>query len=100
MAFVLIDILRRDAFRNQRLKFYLIAYGVFRFLTEFIRPEPIYALGLTYFQWVALVAIIGLAVQWWYDVRQMNEAYLARARVYPGRASLHLEDADVCSRVN
>jgi phosphatidylglycerol:prolipoprotein diacylglycerol transferase len=68
MALVLIQIVRHDYFRNQRLKFYLIAYGVYRFLTEYIRPEPEYALGLTYFQWVALMLIFGLSLQWGYEV--------------------------------
>jgi phosphatidylglycerol:prolipoprotein diacylglycerol transferase len=73
MAFVLIAVIRRGALRTQRLKLYLIAYGVYRFLTEFIRPEPIYALGLTYFQWVALVMIVGLSAQWWYDARHWQD---------------------------
>jgi phosphatidylglycerol:prolipoprotein diacylglycerol transferase len=72
MALVLIAVIRRGALRTQRLKLYLIAYGVYRFLTEFIRPEPVYALGLTYFQWVALVMIAGLAMQWWYDARHVE----------------------------
>jgi phosphatidylglycerol:prolipoprotein diacylglycerol transferase len=53
--------------RFQLLKFYLIAYGVYRFLTEFIRPEPAWALGLTFYQWVCLVMVLGLAVQWRLD---------------------------------
>jgi phosphatidylglycerol---prolipoprotein diacylglyceryl transferase len=74
MAFTLLLIIRHGWSRNQRLKFYLIAYGVYRFLSEFIRPEPIYACGLTYFQWVALFMIVALALQWAYDARQMNRS--------------------------
>lgn len=69
MAALLWEILRRGAFRYQRLKLYLIAYGCFRFLTELIRPEPAWLFGLTYYQCVALVLIAGLAVQWWFDRR-------------------------------
>jgi prolipoprotein diacylglyceryltransferase len=69
MAVVLVEVLRRDALPFQRLKLYLIAYGVYRLLTEFIRPEPAWWLGLTYYQWVALVLIAGLAIQWRFDRR-------------------------------
>jgi len=54
-----IIIIRHGWLRNQRLKFYLIAYGVYRFLTEFIRPEEVYAFGLTYFQYVAMFIVVG-----------------------------------------
>jgi phosphatidylglycerol:prolipoprotein diacylglycerol transferase len=40
MAMVLLVLMARNRFRDNRLKFYQIAYGGFRFLTEFIRPEP------------------------------------------------------------
>jgi phosphatidylglycerol:prolipoprotein diacylglycerol transferase len=69
MALVLWQMLRRDALRFQRLKVYLIAYGTYRLLTEFIRPEPAWWLGLTYYQCVALLLIGGLALQWLYDRR-------------------------------
>ena len=69
MALVLWQLLRRDALRFQLLKLYLIAYGAYRFLTEFIRPEPAWLMGLTYYQWVALLLIGGLAIQWFFDRR-------------------------------
>jgi phosphatidylglycerol---prolipoprotein diacylglyceryl transferase len=69
MALVLIWLTVRDLLPRQRLKLYLIAYGVFRFLTEFIRPEPVYWPGLTFYQWAALGLIVGLVVQWWMDRR-------------------------------
>ena len=56
---------------RQRLKLYLIAYGVYRFLTEFIRPEPVYWPGLTFYQWAALGLTAGLLVQWWIDARPL-----------------------------
>src|SRR6516165_2871932 len=39
MAVVLWQLMRHGLLVGQRLKFYLIAYGVYRFLTEYIRPE-------------------------------------------------------------
>jgi phosphatidylglycerol:prolipoprotein diacylglycerol transferase len=62
MALILWQLLR-----CQHLKLYLIAYGCYRFLTEYIRPEPDYRLGLTFYQWVSLVLVAGLAGQWLYD---------------------------------
>jgi uncharacterized radical SAM superfamily Fe-S cluster-containing enzyme len=52
---------------RQRLKFYLIAYCCYRFATVFIRPEPVWLLGLTFYQWAALALALALAVQWWFD---------------------------------
>jgi prolipoprotein diacylglyceryltransferase len=69
MAGVLLLLLRFDALRCQHLKLYLIAYGVYRFLTEYIRPEPTGLLGLTFYQWVSVVLIVGLSVQWFVDRR-------------------------------
>jgi phosphatidylglycerol:prolipoprotein diacylglycerol transferase len=67
MVCVLWMLMRVGALRCQRLKLYLIAYGAFRFLTEFIRPEPRGWLGLTFYQWVALVLVVGLSLQWLAD---------------------------------
>jgi phosphatidylglycerol:prolipoprotein diacylglycerol transferase len=72
MAGLLLLIMRLDVLRGQRLKIYLIVYGLFRFLTEFIRPERTEALGLTFYQWVGLAMAAGLAVQWWIDARQQR----------------------------
>ena len=78
MALVLLLLLRTGALRNQHLKLYLICYGIYRFLTEYIRPEPRIGLGLTFYQWMSVVLIMGLAVQWWVD---------RRPAFSPGRAS-------------
>jgi len=67
MAGLLVWIAWRDGCRYQRLKLYLIAYGVYRFATEFIRPEPAMELGLTFYQWVALGLVLGLSIQWQMD---------------------------------
>lgn len=80
MALVLIQIIRSGRLLNQRLKFYLIAYGMYRFLTEYIRPEPEYMLGLTYFQCVALVLIFGLAIQWIHETWHRRSATMLYVR--------------------
>ena len=54
---------------HERLKLYLICYGVYRFVTEYIRPEPASYGGLTYYQWVAMLLIGGLSIHWLIDAR-------------------------------
>jgi len=67
MAVVLWFCLRYRLFVNNQLKLYLISYGVYRFLTELIRPEPVVLAGLTFYQWASVVIVAGLSVQWWFD---------------------------------
>ncbi len=64
MAAVLVMLLRLNVLRTHHLQLYLIAYGVYRFATEYIRPEPEVLLGLTFYQWVSVVLVVGLAAQW------------------------------------
>ncbi len=56
-AVVLYQLLRRQLFRGQLVRLYFVAYFAYRFLTEFIRPEPELWLGLTGYQWAALVLV-------------------------------------------
>jgi phosphatidylglycerol:prolipoprotein diacylglycerol transferase len=53
---------------THRLQFYLISYCIFRFVTETIRPEPIFAIGLTIYQWTMLLFGVFLAIQWYCEV--------------------------------
>jgi phosphatidylglycerol---prolipoprotein diacylglyceryl transferase len=69
MALALLWCVGRGWFRRNRLKLYLIAYATFRFLTEFLRPEPVVGLGLTFYQWVAVAGAAALVGQWWWDGR-------------------------------
>jgi prolipoprotein diacylglyceryltransferase len=69
MAVVLWELMQRDWLPRQRLKLYLLAYGVYRFATEYVRPEPAWALGLTFYQWAALALAVGMAGHWWADRR-------------------------------
>ena len=61
---VLWQLMQRGLLPGQRLKLYLIAYGVYRFLTEYIRPEPAWWLGLTFYQWAAAALAAGMIAQW------------------------------------
>ncbi len=70
MAGVLLELTQQGVLKRQRLKLYLICYGVYRFLTEFIRPEEKWLLGLTAYQWGALALVVGLALQWRVDRRE------------------------------
>jgi phosphatidylglycerol:prolipoprotein diacylglycerol transferase len=47
----------RGLFVLQRMKLYIAAYFVFRFVTEWIRPEPRPFLSLTLYQWSAVVFV-------------------------------------------
>ena len=64
MAVALLQLAHRDALPTHRLQLYLIIYGAYRFLTEYVRPEPPWLLGLTFYQWAALVLATSLASQW------------------------------------
>ncbi len=65
---------RKGLFRLQRIKVYFIAYLVYRFFTEFLRPEPIVALGLTAYQWGALLLLPVLAWLWHRDAPAARRA--------------------------
>lgn len=63
-------------FRYQLIKLYILTYLVFRFVTEFLRPEPDFWLGLTVYQWLAVVlfpVFIGLWLQTAASVRRENQ---------------------------
>jgi phosphatidylglycerol:prolipoprotein diacylglycerol transferase len=54
-AVVLAVLQARGLFRGQLIKLYILAYLVYRFATEFIRPEPKLWLGLSVYQWAILL---------------------------------------------
>jgi prolipoprotein diacylglyceryltransferase len=49
---------------------YLIAFGVYRFLTKYMRPEPVSLGGLTFYQWASPVLVAAMVGQWWVQQRQ------------------------------
>lgn len=48
---------KKKMFPGQLFKIYLLSYMTYRFFTEWIRPEPVIAMGLTAYQLAALAAI-------------------------------------------
>jgi prolipoprotein diacylglyceryltransferase len=89
MAFVLWLLLREGCLRGHHLQLYLIAYGVYRFLTEYIRPEPVSAGRLTFYQWVSLGLIVAMVGQWWWQrgsERMNKRANATRAMADTSRA--------------
>src|SRR5262245_43000765 len=71
MVWILFQLQVRNRFVGHRLQLYLIAYGAFRFFIEWIRPEPRDYGGLTYYQWAAVILVVGPAFQWlWESTRQ------------------------------
>jgi phosphatidylglycerol:prolipoprotein diacylglycerol transferase len=65
---------RRQLFRGQLIKLYVLAYLVYRFVTEIIRPEARLLGGLTGYQWAALVMFALFAWLWWRDARVIRAA--------------------------
>jgi phosphatidylglycerol---prolipoprotein diacylglyceryl transferase len=62
-------LLRHGRLRGQLIKLYILAYLAYRFATEFLRPEPVLALGLTGYQWAALGLIPVFVLLWIQDRR-------------------------------
>jgi phosphatidylglycerol:prolipoprotein diacylglycerol transferase len=65
---------RRHLLRGQLIKLYIIAYLLYRFATETIRPEPRLWLDLTAYQWAALVLIPVFVLLWVRDSRGLRLA--------------------------
>ncbi|HET6883316.1 MAG TPA: prolipoprotein diacylglyceryl transferase family protein [Pirellulales bacterium] len=59
--------------RGQRIKLYIMAYLLYRFATEFIRPEPRLWLSLTGYQWACLAWLPVFAMLWWRDDQRIAE---------------------------
>ncbi|MFO0965050.1 MAG: prolipoprotein diacylglyceryl transferase family protein [Gemmataceae bacterium] len=82
-AAILLQMQARGVCRGQLVKLYIIAYLTYRFLTEYVRPEPELWLGWTAYQWGSLVLIPVFALLWWRDARSLRReapaALLARA---------------------
>ncbi|MCA9107679.1 MAG: prolipoprotein diacylglyceryl transferase [Planctomycetales bacterium] len=72
MFLLLCVALSRDWWPTHRLQAYLIAYCIYRWCTEFIRPEPSWAAGMTSYQWIVLGFGAALALQWWWETRRLK----------------------------
>ncbi len=73
-AIVLAQLQSRGLFRFQLIKLYFISYGVYRFFSEFLRPEERIAGGLTAYQIGSLLLIIVFVCLWRHDARKMYQA--------------------------
>lgn len=87
MALILARLFAKGALKGQLIKLYLIAYLIYRFITEWLRPEKRIAWGLTGYQWSAL-ALIPLFIALW-----IRDAVLLRNEDVP-RDSLPASPAD------
>jgi len=74
MAVVLWNLRERGLFPRQLIKLYILSYLIYRFLTEYIRPEPRVFEGLTPYQLAALAMIPLFGWLWRLD----SPAYLAQ----------------------
>lgn len=81
-AVVLVLLGRAGLFRGQLVKVYLLAYLAYRFLTEYLRPEPRqpWLGGLTTYQATCLALVPVFAFLWWRDARAMAAETEATAR--------------------
>ncbi len=61
---------------GQLIKLYIISYLVYRFFSEFIRPEPEIWLGLTAYQWTAVALLPVFAALWIRDARRQTASEL------------------------
>ena len=62
---------RRGLFRGQLIKLYILTYLLYRFVTEFIRPEARLWQGLTGYQWAALALMPVFVGLWVRDRKAM-----------------------------
>ena len=72
MAGLLVLLQHRGLFRGQLLKLYIMAYAVYRLVTETIRPEPELWQGLTAYQWTSLALLPLFAWLWWRDAASLS----------------------------
>ena len=72
MAGVLFWLQQTGKYRGQLIKLYIISYLLYRFLTEFIRPETRAWFGLTAYQMAALALIPLFVLLWIRDTKQME----------------------------
>lgn len=67
MAALLYWLLIEKRFQGQLIKLYFLSYFVFRFATEFIRPEIRWSGSLTAYQWAIVFFVPAFIWLWWRD---------------------------------
>lgn len=85
-ACLLVFAARKRMFRLQLMKLYIIAYMLWRVLTELLRPEPQVLWGLTFYQLSALGFSLLFLGLWAVDERLKRRA-LAKPLLAPGDPS-------------
>jgi len=70
-AIVLYMLWRRKLFECQLIKGYILTYLVYRFATEWIRPEPAMWFGLTGYQWAAAACVPLFVWLWLRDAKTL-----------------------------
>lgn len=73
LAIILAVFQRKGMFRGQLIKLYIISYLIYRFATEFLRPEAVLAASLTGYQWACLVLIPVFVMLWMKDAQTFKE---------------------------
>jgi phosphatidylglycerol:prolipoprotein diacylglycerol transferase len=68
-AGLLIWLEMRGLFRGQLMKLYILSYLVYRFFSEWLRPEASLALSLTAYQWASVLLFPVFAALWWRDAK-------------------------------
>ncbi len=76
-AIILLVLYRRHLLTGQLIKLYIITYLVYRFLTEFIRPEPQHWLGLTAYQFAVLALLPIFVALWIRDLRPRGRGLIS-----------------------
>ena len=91
MAVVCGLLIHRGIWKGQVLKFYIISYLAYRFVTEWIRPEAQYGFGLTAYQWFSLALMPAFAFLWWRDARAQHQPSHQGADPRPASPSLRVD---------
>lgn len=78
MAILMTGLMKKGIWRGQMVKFYIVGYLAYRWVTEFIRPEPLLWGGLTGYQWFAMAVAPLFGYLWWRDARHERASACAR----------------------
>lgn len=90
-AILLEQLYRRRLFQGQLIKLYILMYLAYRFVTEFIRPEPVVAGGLTFYQWSCLLLAPVFIILWVCDARAFTASAETPASFSTGNTSSRLQ---------
>lgn len=75
MAGLCYFLIAQGVWKGQIIKLYILSYLLYRFATEFLRPELKMGLELTWYQWFALLVAPVFLVLWMRDAQQSTNAH-------------------------